>query len=102
LLASALEGATFVSLREDRGRLLLEGRRGIRSVHVRFLGVREQKLPEPSPDAAVMRVKAVGQSGSLVRRLLMGSHAMNPSRVTIQAGDAEIEIVCEDAEWWED
>ena len=105
VVENALNGATYLSSREEDGRmLLLQARRAGKYVFVRFRGVRQSDATA-TPDAGVgIRFVNVGSSEkfSLVRLFFpfvrTGSGA---ARVRIEAGAARLDIVCEDAEWWE-
>jgi hypothetical protein len=101
LLTSAIDGTSFISVEEEGGKVVLAARRNGLALHVRFLGVKSKTLPDDVPSGTVLKVRKVTEAGSLLRRIFLRS-AMSQSRVTIQAGDSVIEVVCEDAEWWED
>ncbi len=108
ILENALPGATYVSsVSEEGSTLLLTGRRADgKRVNVRFRAVRESDASaEPAPGSA-MRLRKVSDATkfSLWRVLIPFPHGHSPSyaRVTIEAGDARLDIVCQDAEWWED
>ena len=111
VLDSALVDCTFVSsMTEDGGRtFVLVARRGDgRSVGVRFRGLRDaddadpQRKPEAGTSLSVRSVKREG--GSLVSRFFPLIKPPGPmyARVRIDAGPATLDIVCQDAEWWEE
>jgi hypothetical protein len=112
VLASALANCTFASSRsEDGGRsfVLLARRSDGRPVGVRFRGVRKDggaPTAERQPEAgAALSVKSVKrEGGSLVSRLFPLIKPPGPmyARVRIDAGPATLDIVCQDAEWWEE
>lgn len=85
--------------------LVLHARRGDgRLVHLRFRGVKESSASaEPEPGSP-LAVKGVGSATPFWSRFLpvFLRTASQASRVRIEAGAARLEIVCEDAEWWED
>ena len=109
ILENALPGATYVSsVRETEGStLLLTGRRADgKRVNVRFRAVRESDASAEPPVGSALRLRKVGDATkfSLWRILIPFAYGHSPTyaRVTIDAGDARLDIVCQDAEWWED
>ena len=106
IVRSALDGATYdASHDEAGGRLLvIDARRPDgRGVHVRFRGVRSSEMSGWPAAGATLRLVGVGYSEGLLRRLLLGRGPVAiASRVSIDAGPSRLDIVCEDAEWWED
>jgi hypothetical protein len=75
-----------------------------KGVTLRFRGVKDSNTSE-APTAGVMQLRSVkGGSGGCLSLGLFGRN--NPgigyARVRIDVGDARLEIVCQDAEWWED
>ena len=107
VLENALPGTTYVSsVREsEASSLLLTGRRAGRLVNIRFRAVRQSDASSEPPAGSTLQLRKVGDADfSLWRFLLPFPHGRSPSyaRVTIEAGDARLDIVCQDAEWWED
>ena len=110
LLRRALSDCAYEATRhEPGGMLVLEARRQDgRAVHVRFRGVQSV---EASPDLEVgapLRLASVtaGRSlGTLFRLLLPRVRPPVPAdawRVSFRVGEGSIDVVCQDAEWWED
>jgi hypothetical protein len=114
ILQNALTNATYESSeRETDGRtLVLHARRAGRAVTVTFRGVRDSEAnQEPSPGAQVSLNSVHVRSGlmALLDFLLpdflfpnVKSVAAGYARVRIDAGAARLDIVCQDAEWWEE
>ena len=107
ILDQALVECTYVASRnEGEGVFLLQARRADgRAVGVRFRGVKNSDTnahPEPGVPLKLKSVKRAG--GSLVSRLFPLIKPPGPAyaRVRIEAGPATLEIVCQDAEWWEE
>ncbi len=110
IVENALEGCTYASSREEEGRLLLiEARRqdGAR-VYLRFRGVeRSEATADPAPGSSI-RLAGVGapRGGSLLDFLLPFRRLFRPRsnalRVSLAVGGARLDVVCEDAEWWEE
>ena len=107
IVENALRGPSYESSRQEEPRLLvLEARRPDgRQVIVRFRGVRESDANEMPAQGADIRRLSVGSAEkfSLTRLFfpfIRGAGA-GASRVRIEAGAARLNIVCEDAEWWE-
>ena len=107
IVANALTGAIYDTSREDGDRLLLveahraDGRR----VNLRFRGVSKSDAtakPEAGASIGSIRVGSA-EKFSLLRLFLplLRGAAANAVRVRIEAGTARLDIVCEDAEWWE-
>jgi hypothetical protein len=110
ILQNALTDCSFVASRsEDGGRsFVLQTRRSDgRGVGVRFRGVRDANpgaTRQPDPGTP-LKVRSVGRDHvSLVSRLFPLFKPPGPAyaRVRIDAGPATLEIVCQDAEWWEE
>jgi hypothetical protein len=105
---NALDGAAYQTSRsEESGRMLVvEARRPDgRLVGVRFRGVRDSKSTEEPVAGATLRLRAVDSPGSLIGLLvppLLRGPSSSYVRVRIEAGTARLDIVCQDAEWWED
>lgn len=110
ILQNALVDCSFVSSRvEEAGRsfVLMARRSGGRVVGVRFYGVRDADATGgPQPEAGTpLKVRSVKRHGvSLVSRLFPLFKPPGPAyaRVRIDAGPATLDIVCQDAEWWEE
>lgn len=107
VVTNALADATYESSREEAGRLLvLEARRRSdgKQIVLRFRGVRQSdatNIPESGSD---MRLVNVGpaEKFSLLRFFFpFARPGSGAARVRIEAGAARLDIVCEDAEWWE-
>jgi hypothetical protein len=110
ILDNALAGARYDSSEpEEGGRMLLlrahrdDGRR----VNVRFRGVSKSEASlEPQPGAALrLRSVDVLNPGCLSVLGLFFPRLRSPgpgyARVRIEAGASRLEVVCQDAEWWE-
>jgi hypothetical protein len=112
VLENALVECTFVSSRPEDAEgtfVLLTRRSDGRSVGVRFRGMRDgsapggsERQPDPGSPVNVRSVKREG--GSIVSRLFPLFKPPGPmyARVRIDAGPATLDIVCQDAEWWEE
>ena len=110
ILDQALVDCTYVSSHtEGDGRtFVLETRRSNgRSGGVRFHGVRDaapQDVRRPDP-GTLLKVRSVKRdSVSLMSRFFPIFKPPGPvyARVRIDAGPATLDIVCQDAEWWEE
>jgi hypothetical protein len=108
VLDTALSDCTFISSRpEGDGSIfvLLARRQDGREVGVRFRGVNNAAAgPGPNPGGALV-VKSVKREGtSLVSKLVPLLKPPGPmyARVRIAVGPATLDIVCQDAEWWEE
>lgn len=108
ILANALEGAAYDSSRtEEGGRTLVirARRRDGQPVTVRFRGVRQSEADVEPAAGSNVRVRSVGAANRLSFLALLFpflARDAGASRVRIEAGAARLDIVCEDAEWWED
>jgi len=109
IVESALADCTYVSSQAegDGSLLVLKARRSDgRPVSVRFRGVRESDATAQPEFGTPLRVVKVGNGNpfNLFTTLLPILKPPGPphARVTIQAGTARLDIVCQDAEWWED
>jgi hypothetical protein len=109
VVEAALADATYLSSRSeaDGSMVLLQARRSDgRRVSVRFRGVRESEATAEPEFGTPLRVVKVGNGNpfNIVSTLLPILRPPGPphARVTIQAGTARLDIVCQDAEWWED
>ena len=106
---NAIDGCAYVSSSEDAGErmLTLEARRPDgRIVHLRFRGVRDSEASEAPATGGALRFVSVGAASrlGLIGLFLPGPRLPGEdySRVRIDAGAARLDIVCQDAEWWED
>ncbi len=111
IVSNALNGTTYEGSRveeEDRRHLLIEARRPDgRQVSVRFRAVKDSVATDEIPAGAQLRLNSVHAGGGcfLPSRLfphLFPNIPAGSSRVRIDAGDVRLDIVCEDAEWFED
>jgi hypothetical protein len=107
IVENALTGTSYQASHQEEPRLLvLEARRPDgREVIVRFRGVRESEAnATPVPGSDIQRL-SVGSAEkfSLVRLFFpfIRGAGSGAARVRIETGNARLEIVCEDAEWWE-
>ena len=106
---NALKGSSYESSRsEENGRLLVvEAKRANgRFVHLRFRGVSQSEASEVPAAGSALRLKSITHGGrfSLLGLFLpqMRLPRVGSARVRIDAGSARLDVVCEDAEWWED
>jgi hypothetical protein len=91
--------------------VVIEARRADgRRVGLRFRGVSESRASASAPAVgASLRLQGVGSAaGCLSFGILFpfpwifGRQAAGSSRVRIDAGGVGLNIVCQDAEWWEE
>ena len=109
IVEAALANCSYVSSRSEGNgsTLLLQARRSDgRRVNVRFRGVRESEATSEPEFGTPLRVVSVG-NGNRFNLLSVVLPILKPpgpphARVTIAAGSARLDIVCQDAEWWED
>jgi hypothetical protein len=115
ILENSLEGAAYLSseTEEDGRMVVIRARRpdGQR-VAVRFRAVSSSDASQQPEVGAVLRLHSVSVSRGGCLSLLSpfwlfrrgpGVPQMSDSaRVRIDAGAARLDIVCQDAEWWED
>ena len=100
-------GSVFEASRseEDGRHVVIEARRTDgQGVGVRFRGVRESTMSSPPEAGATLHLRGVGAPGlSLLRLVLPGMRNVGGGyvRVRIEAGAAMLDIICQDAEWWE-
>jgi hypothetical protein len=108
IVQKALDGCAYEASREEPERLLvIEARRSDnRRVTVRFRGVRDSEASEAPVAGAPMRLASVGSPSRLALIGLFIPVLRFPgedyTRVRIEVGAAHLDIVCQDAEWWED
>jgi hypothetical protein len=114
ILQNALANTTYESSeRQSDGRVLvLHARRAGRAVTVTFRGVHDSTATqEPSLGASLSLGAIQIRSGWLSLLDFLLPDAVFPqvkavrsgyARVRIEAGAARLDIVCQDAEWWED
>jgi hypothetical protein len=76
---------------------------------VRFRAVRDASATSGTAAGVPLHVSGVKAGGGGLLSLLLGSFVpafrsvpRGAARVRIDAGGAKLDIVCEDAEWWED
>ena len=107
-LEAALVGAVFEASREEEAHIVvIEARRGDgRRVGVRFRGVQSSNAASAQAAGATLKLRGVsgGGRGGLLGLFVPGLRGpgIGYARVRIQAGAALLEIVCQDAEWWEE
>ena len=109
IVTRALNGSVYEgSASQDQKQLVIEAKRpdGTR-VHLRFLGVQESESTAEPEIGAPMRLLGVSSAEKFSILRLFRPRFPPPAltgevRVRIEAGSARMEIVCQDAEWWED
>ena len=105
--AALAGGSVFEASRSEEGGrfVVIEARRGDgQGVGLRFRGVRDSSTSSEPEAGAALRLKSVGAPGfALLRILVPGMRNVSGGyvRVRIEAGAAMLDIVCQDAEWWE-
>jgi hypothetical protein len=110
VVRNALDGTTFVSSRsEDDGRhIVIEARRpNGRISTVRFRAVSDAAATSGTAAGVPLKLQGVRAGGAGCLSLSRFGPAFRgvprgTARVRIDAGGAKLDIVCEDAEWWED
>ena len=110
IVGQALDGTTFLeSHAEENGRhLVIEARRPDgRHTAVRFRAVTNAEATAGTAVGVPLKLRNVvsGPTGCLPLGWFLPALRGIPrgvSRVRIDAGDARLDIVCQDAEWWED
>jgi hypothetical protein len=115
ILENSIEGAIYDSSEtEEDGRIMVlrAHRRDGQPVTVRFRAVTSSDASEEPQAGAVIALRGVGSAEAGCLPLLrflpifrftgMRSPVAGSSRVRIDAGAARLDIVCQDAEWWED
>ena len=111
VLENSIEGALYDSSEtEDDGRMVVlhahrpDGKR----VSVRFRAVSSSDATEAPQPGSVMAVRNIDlvNTGCLSMLSFAFPRFRSPgpgyARVRIDAGGARLDIVCQDAEWWED
>jgi hypothetical protein len=108
IVEAALAGGSVfeASHSEENGRhVVIEARRsGGQGVGLRFRGVQKSTMSSEPEEGALLRLRGVGAPGiTLLRVLIPGMRNVSGGyvRVRIEAGAAMLDIVCQDAEWWE-
>ncbi len=109
IVSNAVDGAAYEGSRveENGAHLLIEARRPEgQLVSLRFRGVKDSEATAAPPPGSVLHLESVASARrfSLWSMLFffLPSPGSNKMRVRIKADDARLDIVCEDAEWWED
>ncbi len=107
VVRTAFADASYESAEPKEGaQFIITGRRSDgRKVHVRFRGVTEAEATDPSQEGP-LRLASVRSAERFSLMRLLFPFAYHPptvgsSRVRINAGTGTIEVVCQDAEWWE-
>jgi hypothetical protein len=111
ILENAIEGGRYTSMvSEEEGRMVvLQAQRqdGTR-VSVRFRAVASSEATEAPQVNALLNLRDVAAADhgclSLFGFVFPSLRSPGPgyTRVSIEAGAARLDIVCQDAEWWED
>jgi hypothetical protein len=111
ILENSIEGCLYDSSEtEEEGRMVVlhAHRKDGRRVSVRFRAVASSEATsEPNPgDALALRSVDLVNSGCLSLLAFAFPRFRSPgpgyARVSIDAGAARLDVVCQDAEWWED
>ena len=108
ILDNALGACTYISASKDADAHMLvlhTLRTNGRRVGVRFRGVKESETTGEPTSGASIKVRSVKkEGGSVVGRLfwIYKAPELPNARVRIDAGPATLDIVCQDAEWWEE
>jgi len=110
IVSKALDGASFSASRAEEGgrHLVIEAvRPDGRRVAVRFRAVQDAEATTGTNVGSLLKLRKVqaGPTGSRLLGLLFPAFRGIPRgvcRVRIDAGSAQLDIVCQDAEWWED
>lgn len=108
-IEAALAGTTFVeSHSEEDGRMVVVSARKPdgTTVGVRFRAVsRSTASAEPQAGSA-LRLKSVGSAAGFSIWHIIFPFRISPNsgyaRVRIEAGQVQIDITCQDAEWWQE
>ena len=110
IVGNALNGTTFLAshAEEDGKHLVIEARRSDgRHSAVRFRAVSNAEATTGTEVGVPLKLANVvsGPTGCMPLGWFFPALRGIPrgvSRVRIEAGDARLDIVCQDAEWWED
>lgn len=109
IVENAISGCTFEGASsEQAGRqLLLRARRPDGTIaNLRFRGVQNSVSSAQAAQGSPLSLRGVGSGArfSLLRLLLPVIFRPGDSawRVRIDAGEARLDIVCQDAEWWQE
>src|SRR5262245_30897570 len=104
-LENALSGASYAGARsEEGGRMVViealrsDGRR----IGLRFRGVSRSDANFDATVGEKLQLRSVGRARFGILGLLFGGGQHGVARVRIDAGKARFDIVCQDAEWWEE
>jgi hypothetical protein len=74
-----------------------------RRIHLRFRGVTKSDATLEAVPGEALRLRSIGRATRFsLLGLLFGGDSHGASRVRIDAGKTRFEIVCQDAEWWEE
>ena len=108
IVRNALDGSLYEASREEEsGRMLVIEATRPEGKHVglRFRGVKDSQSTETPAAGAPLMLRGVGSAErfSLLRVFFpfFRTPGAGYARVRIDAGNARLEIVCQDAEWWE-
>jgi hypothetical protein len=111
IVSNALDGTTYQTSyieEQERRHLVIEARRADgRLVNVRFRAVKDSVATADVPAGAPLRLNSVAAGGGCLVPSRFFPHLFpnvpaGSARVRIRAGDVRLDIVCEDAEWFED
>ena len=114
ILENSIEGCLYDSseTEEDGQAVVIHAhRQSGEQISVRFRGVSSSDAtvePQPGDSVGLRNVKVTG--GGCLSALMFipffrspfGTPVADSARVTINIGAARLDIVCQDAEWWED
>jgi len=110
IVSHGLDGTTFVASHSEEGgrHLVIEARRPDgQATTVRFRAVSNAEATSGTAVGVPLKLNSVrsGPTGCLPLGWFIPALRGIPagvSRVRIDAGDARLDIICQDAEWWED
>ena len=115
ILENSIQGSLYDSSEtEEDGRIVVlhAHRPGGQRIAVRFLAVSSSDATEEPQPGALLSVRSIDvREGGCLSFLLGFAFFLAPRprapvagsvRVRIDAGAARLDIVCQDAEWWED
>jgi len=103
-----LSGASFESAREEEEhKVVIEARRvDGRRVGVRFRGVQSSNAASVQEKGSTLKLRGVSSPGhgGVLGIFIPGMRrpGIGYAHVRIEAGAAQLDIVCQDAEWWEE